>query len=481
MNQWEELSKLIDDDPDEAAKRAAKALDDNPDNALQLFVLAEVYSRAERFGMAANIYQRVTQLAPNRPEPWNNFGMCYAGLGDNTKAREAFFKAYNLNKQSPLFTANLGMTYFADRDFKRAIEWCEKSLSLDPNGKAAKNTLGMCYLSTGKWDKGWGLYAASVGGKFRKQIQYQEEPMWAGEPGQTVVFYGEQGIGDEVLYSSCVPDALKVCKEVIVECDKRLEGLFRRSFPGARVYGTRREDAVEWLKGAKIDASLPVGQMPQFFRQSPKDCPGTPYLVADPERRLQWRALFDSLGPKPKIGIAWSGGSKHNKPKERAIGLDAMRKLIESVDAEWISLQYKDPTAEIKASGLPIRHYRRAVETDDYDDTAAMVAELDLVIGVHTSAHHLAGALGVPGIVLVPSRTIWLWSMESMPWYSTATLFKQRDGESWKGTIERLTHDPGLLRIRPPRSSSVPRLHSVTHQHSAASDPSDPARAAVAA
>ncbi len=479
MNQWEELSKLIDDDPDEAARRAAKALDENPDNALQLFVIAEVYSRAERFGMAANVYKRVTQLI-DRPEPWNNLGMCYAGLGDNLKAREAFFHAYNLNKKSPLFTANLGMTYFADRDFRRAIEWCEKSLSLDPNGKAAKNTLGMCYLSTGKWDKGWELYAASVGGKFRKQIQYQSEPMWDGTPGQTVVFYGEQGIGDEVLYSSCVPDAAKVCN-VILECDSRLEGLFRRSFPNVEVHGTRRQTELEWLKGKTIDASLPVGQMPQFFRKSLKDCPGTPYLVADPERRVQWRALFDSLGPKPKIGVAWSGGSKHNKPKERAIGLEAMRPLIQSIDADWISLQYKDPTAEIKASGLNIRHYRRAAETDDYDDTAAMVAELDLVIGVHTSVHHLAGALGVPGIVLVPSRTIWLWSMESMPWYSTATLFKQRDGESWKGTIERLTNDPTLLRLRSPRGSSVSRLHAVNHQHGAASDPGDPARAAVAA
>lgn len=461
MNKWEELSKLIDDDPDEAVSRATKALDKNPDDALQLFVIAEAYSRAERFGLALNIYKQITQLIPNRPEPWNNLGMCYAGLGESLKAREAFFKAYSLNKKSAMFMANIGMTFFTERDFKKAIEWCQKSLAVEPDGKAAKNTLGMSYLATGVWDKGWGLYSASVGGKFRRQIQYQDEPMWDGSPGKTVVFYGEQGLGDEIMFASCIQDAANVCKTTILECDKRLESLFRRSFPGVEVYGTRRQDAVEWLKDKHIDASLPVGQLPEFFRKSPKDCPGKPYLIADPERRVQWRALFDQLGPKPKIGLCWSGGSKHNKPKERAVGLENFRSLIEAVDADWISLQYKDPSAEIRETGLNVRHYKRACETDDYDDTAAMVAELDMVIGVHTSVHHLAGALGVPGIVLVPSRTIWIWSMESMPWYSYASLFKQRDGESWKDTIKRLSNDSTIRGLRPQRSSSVSRLQPI--------------------
>lgn len=481
MGKWEELVKLIDADPDEAVRRACKELDKNPDDSLQLFVIGEVMSRAERYGFAANIYRQVTLLNPTRAEAWNNLGMCYSGLGENLRAREAFFKAYNLKKESAMFSANIGMTFFTEREYPKAIEWCKRSLNFDPACKAAKNTLGMSYLATGKWDPGWELYSASVGGKFRRMNQYQNEGMWDGTPGQTVVFYGEQGLGDEIMFASCIEEASKVCKTTILECDKRLESLFRRSFPGIEIHGTRRQDAVPWLNDYQIDASLPVGQLPQFFRKSPKDCPGKPYLKADPERRVQWRALFDSLGPKPKIGIAWSGGSKHNKPKERAVGLDAMRPLIESLDAEWISLQYKDPTEEIKASRLPIKHYKRACETDDYDDTAAMVAELDMVIGVHTSVHHLAGALGVPGIVLIPSRTIWIWSMESMPWYSTATLFKQKDGESWKETIKRLTNDSCVRGLRSSGGASLPRLHSIPAGHGSASDPSDSAVTAIAA
>lgn len=483
MTSFDDLSKLIDDDPDEASRRAAASLDKNPDDPLALFVIAEVYSRAERFGVAANLYKRITQLKPERPEPWNNLGMCYAGLGDNMKAREAFMRAYSLNRDSPLFSANVGMTYFSERDFRKAQEWCERSLHKAPDSKAAKNTLGLCKLSLGEWEDGFKLYSASVGGKFRKQIQYANEGMWDGTPGQSVVFYGEQGLGDEIMYASCIQDARAVCSTAILECDSRLEGLFRRSFPGVHVYGTRRQDQVEWLKTERVDASLPVGQLPQFFRKSPKDCPGTPYLIADPERRVQWRALFDSWGPKPKIGVCWSGGSKHNKPKERAIGLENMRKLFESIDADWVSLQYKDPSEDIAASGLPIRHYKRACETDDYDDTAAMVAELDMVIGVHTTAHHLAGALGVPGIILVPSRTIWIYCLPdgSMPWYRSASLFKQREGESWKSTIERLVNDPLVRGLGSSGSRGLSRLQPFGHQDGQRADCADPAVSLAAA
>lgn len=478
---FKEWEALIEEDPDEAAKRAAKTLDEDPENPLALFVIATVYSRAERFGISANIFTRITQIKPDRPEPWNNLGMCYAGLGMNIKARHCFHEAWKRQKQG-IFAANIGMTHFADRDFKKSIEWCERALSMGES-KSAKTTLGMTYLSLGKWEDGWKLNSASVGGKFRKDIQYQDEPRWDGTKGQGVVFYGEQGLGDEIMYASCIPDARNDCREIILECDRRLQGLFSRSFPGVSVYGTRTQNGITWPVNHKIDARLPSGQLPEFYRPTPKSCPGKPYLVADPERRVQWRALLDSFGRRPKIGICWSGGSKYNKPKERAIGLEAMRPLIESIDADWISLQYKDPTEEIAASGLPVHHWKRACETDDYDDTAALVKELDMVVGVHTSVHHLAGALGVPGIILVPYKTIWVYCLPdgSMPWYSSARLFKQREGEKWADTIKRLVNDPDLRRLGSAGNCGVSHVLPVDHQPLKPTAIVHAARAALAA
>lgn len=478
-----DLNQLLDDDPDQAVKIATQRLDDNPDDAYALFVIAEAYSRAERLGLAVNLLKQCAAIKPNRQEIWNNIGLCYSGMGRYKEARVAFDEAHKRDPKSHLAMANIGMCLFQEMKFAEASQWCKKALKIEPESKAAQNTLGMCQLSTGEWSEGFKYYAASVGGKFRKRIQYRDEPMWDGTPGQSVVFYGEQGLGDEIMFASCIPDAQKVAGTTILECDKRLEGLFTRSFPGVKVYGTRRQTECTWLQHETVDASLPVGQLPQFFRDSPAACPGVPYLKADPERRTQWRALFDSWGPRPKIGIAWSGGSKHNRPKERALGLESFRTLIEGLDADFVSLQYKDPTEEIKASGLPVRHYKRACETDDYDDTAAMVAELDLVIGVHTTVHHLAGALGVPAVILVPARTIWIYSLPdgSMPWYQSAKLFKQREGEPWRETMKRLYASDLVCGPRSSGSGGLPRIQRVSDSKGQPADSYCPASALAAA
>lgn len=381
-------------------------------------------------------------IRPQRAEGWNNLGMALEGLHRDDEARKIFLEAWQRDSKNPNYAANIALTYMEQGKYEKALEWCSKAFALQPGYEAAQTTFGMSSLALGNWKEGWPAMAHSLGGKFRHEIQFGDEPRWDGSPGKSVVFYGEQGIGDEVMYASCIHDAVDHCEKVIIECDKRLERLFRRSFPRAAVYGTRRQDEVSWLADHRIDARCPVGQLPEFFRPSPESCPGTPYLTADPERRLQWRALFDSWGKKPKIGLCWSGGSKHNNPEARSVGLAAFRPLIEAIDADWVCLQYRDAQEEIDETGLPVKQYPRATLTNDYDDTAGLVAELDLVIGPHTSVHHLAGALGVPSLILVPTKTIWIYQLPKMPWYSTATLVRQQG--TWSQTIEALPSHPAI-------------------------------------
>lgn len=445
MSQYQEIQALIEDDPDEAHRKCRELLNANPDDPLALFLIGSIEAKCERFGLAYNLFRRVVDLRPERAEAWNNVGMALEGMHFPGRAREAFLEAFKRDKDNASYPANVALTFLEERKYAQTLEWCAKAFKLDPNHSGAKTQFGMASLATGNWREGWEALGYSLGNKFRKEVAYGDEVRWDGSPGQAVVFYGEQGLGDEVMYASCLPDALERCKEVIVECDPRLEGLYRRSFPKAHVYGTRRVNAVEWPAKHKLDARCPVGQLPQFFRPSPQSCPGTPYLVADPERRLQWRALLDSWGRKPKIGLAWSGGSKHNNPEARDIGLEQFRPLIEGIEADWISLQYKDPSEEIARAGMPVRHYPRATLTQDYDDTAGLVAELDLVIGPHTSVHHLAGALGVPSLILVPAKTIWIYALDKLPWYAKATLVRQSG--TWKDTIGSLLSHPALCRL----------------------------------
>lgn len=437
MNVYQQINALLSEDPDEAHRRCRELLDSDPDDAQALFLMGVVESRAERYGVAYNLFKRVADLKPSRAEAWNNVGMALEGLHKPERAREAFLEAWKRDKRVANYPANVALTYMEQRNYKEALKWCQTAFQLDPEHSGTKTTWGMCNLALGNWKDGWAGMAHSLGGKFRKEVVYGDEVRWTGEKGQSVVFYGEQGIGDEVMYASCLPDAIEHCEKVIVECDPRLEGLYRRSFPKAHVYGTRRVNEIEWPARHRIDARCPVGQLPQFFRESPQSCPGTPYLVADPERRVQWRALFDSWGKKPKIGLAWSGGSRHNSPEARSIGLEGLRPLIEALDADWICLQYKDAQEEIERSGLPVRQYPRATLTSDYDDTAGLVAELDLVVSVPTSVIHLAGALGVKVHCLTPEQMDWNFRADKLPWYGSVELFKKRNGESWSSLLER--------------------------------------------
>lgn len=442
MSIYTDLQSKIDSDPDYVVAECIKLLDKNPDDALALFIMGYVYAMAERFGLAINTFKRVVSLKPDKAESWNNLGMAYHGL-KSVQALDCFHKAWNI-EQKASYAANIASAHVELCHWKEAKAWADKAVALDPSCNGAWVSRGMACLSMGEWKDGWEGFAKSLGGKFRKEIQYQDEPRWDGKPGKTLVVYGEQGLGDEVLYSSCVPDAAQQ-NDVILECDPRLEGLFRRSFPNVHVYGTRRQ-AAPWMDQHKITARCPIAGLPQFFRNDAKAFSGKPWLTADPERRIQWRALFESWGKKPKVGLCWSGGSRHNRPDLRQIGLEAFRPLIESLDADYISLQYKDPTEEIRDTGLPVRHFKRACETDDYDDTAGLVAELDMVIGVHTSVHHLAGGLGVPSVILVPHKTLWLYAGD-FPWYQTH-LFRKQKAESWVQTVTRLKDDKYLCGLR---------------------------------
>ncbi len=157
---------------------------------------------------------------------------------------------------------------------------------------------------------------------------------------------------------------------------------------------------------------------------------------------MQWRALLDTLGPKLKVGIAWTGGIRRTFGSKRSVALDDLKPII-SQNATFISLQYKDApeVEEMRNAGIDIHHWAHATQTKDYDDTAALVAELDLVITVQQSAVHLAGALGVPTWVMLPKETLWRYGISGskFPWCNSVKLYRQKD--SWVTEIAEIARD----------------------------------------
>lgn len=435
--------------------------DEDPNNAEALLLAAFLFDKAanasvENRVIAYNFAKRAVAEGPKIAAAWMNLAKIAGDLYLLSESRRAYEMATRCAKSDgdrKMALINYGSALVMHGDFKGCEEVSRKALELG-DSKAASGNLGISLLAQNKWKEGWPLYDRIIGAKHLRALnQYANEPSWDGSHNKSVILYGEQGLGDEISFASMLPDAIKDCKKVVIDCDARLEGLFKRSFPLASVYGTRGRKELPWAEeDTKPDASMPMGGLGKFYRPTPDSCPGTPYLVPDPDRLAMWKALWATKG-KPVIGLAWSGGMQWTGAKFRKWTLNDLLPMFKAVDAHWVCLQYKDASAEIaefltEHPEIDLKQYPFATLTDDYDDTAALVASLDRVVAMQTAVIHLAGALGVPTWVFVYKHSQWRYGVsgDSMPWYKSVRIWRQTSGGAWpiKEAAEQLkgeSHD----------------------------------------
>lgn len=418
-----------------AGAMAEMYLLEHPEDAQAMTILAACLKQGGRTAIAYHLAKRASELRPDRSETWVGHGHMAQNLWRMDEALSCYRKALQraqTDAQRALYNNNIGSVYLDLGQFAKAEEFVRKSLELDPKDSNTRHNLGLCLLARREWHEAWKWYSASIGSSYRAEFRYGKEPRWEGKPGGTLVVYGEQGLGDEICAASAISDVIQSQQEangrLILDCDARLEKLFKRSFPGAIVHGTRWEKKLSWPEEERnIDASISAFEVLKFYRNKPEDFPGKPYLKACPTRTQMWRNLHQG---KPTIGIAWTGGTWKNAGSFRKLPLEQWKPIFESVDANWVSLQYKDASEELK--GTPVTQYPWATLTKDYDDTAALVASCDLIIAMQTSVNHLAGALGVPTWTLIPTTSQWRYGEQftDLPWYASAKLYRQQ-GEAW--------------------------------------------------
>lgn len=433
---------------DIAWKIIGKLLIDDPLNVRALVVGSSILRNLEAHAQAYHLARTASQLAPENPSCWTTFGHVCARMGLNDDAESAYLKGLTVarNQHDALtIWVNLSALYIDTGRFTEAKEYVQKILTVDPTNKSALTNQGFCQLAEGDWN-GWKGYHGTIGCSWRKRVVYKDEPEWDGTPGKSVVLYADQGLGDEISFASMIPDAADICRKLIIDCDGRLEGLFKRSFPQAKVYGTRVRNERWAAEDRDIEASLPLGQIGEFFRTTDDSFPGTPYLTPCPVRTKQWREWFH-VKQKPVIGIAWTGGVPHNNSRNRRVSLEQLLPAL-SLDAHFVSLQYKDAAAEIEAftaahPEVDLVQYPWATLTEDYDDTAALVASCDYVLCIQTAVGHTAGALGIPVTVLLPTATTWRYgtSGDSIPWYRSMKIIRQQTQGDWSQEIERARRD----------------------------------------
>lgn len=415
----ERAQKLAEGGDYEAAWDILKVLlEGDPHDPHALLAAAYVMQRVNNYPVAYHFANQAVQGLSNRAEPWLNVAEACDVLGrveEGLLAAEQAIKLADTDKLRAIGWQNYAAILINSGRFKDAEEACFKALEYNPTHPKALGNLGMVQLSQGQWKDGWQNYSKCLGTNARVK-QDCGLPEWDGEKG-TVLVYGEQGIGDEISFASMIPDLLKTNPVVCVSAPK-LQKLFDRSFG----------------RGERPTHQIAVGELGRFFRNKNEDFPRTPYLKPDPDRVEMWKALF-YLKKKPVVGIAWTGGLSHTNAKTRQLSSKQLQKLIGKLDAHVVSLEYK-PRKEIQGVNV----YPYGTLTDDYDDTAAMVACCDLVITMQTAVAHLAGALGVPCWVMVPETSQWRYGPSEMLWYGENFKIYRKQGD-WDQLIERIGRD----------------------------------------
>jgi tetratricopeptide (TPR) repeat protein len=325
--------------------------------------------------------------------------------------------------------------------FERALEVIDALLAVEPNNVEGRWNRAHLMLAMGRYDEGWRDYDARVLLRSRpaRLVPFRE---WEGGPldGRTLFVSAEQGLGDELMFASCVPDLLARGARLHLECEHRLAALFARAFPGVTLWPSDHETLPPFLERLPdIDLHARAGSLPRYLRARLEDFPErAAYLLADPEKVARWQLRLAALGPGPKIGISWRGGTAATRTSMRSMRLEDLDGLLARADCRFVSLQYGEVGPELDAAatrGVRIAHWQEAI--DDFDETAALLQALDGVVSVQTAVIHLAGALGRPVSVLLPSAPEWRYGLAGarMPWYPSVRLYRQETPGDWRAPL----------------------------------------------
>lgn len=463
---------------EQAESKLSYILNLHPDNPTMYYFLGCLFHDRKQFAFSVMAFEKAIAYNSDFDECYNNMAASYRQLGLMDKCKECFHRAIELasrpnylldvckgdmnksERNRADYLANLGSCYVARGTPAVALQYLNKAIEMMPGRPNSHWNAGLAYLELGDYKRGFEGYEYGDRISEDKERNYHGGPKstrwWTGPvegKRETIVVYGEQGIGDELMFASILPDVMKDAN-VIFECHPRLQNIFRQNFPGIPVYGTRKATQVGWLNNHKIDAKIAIGSLGKFYRQSRADFPGTPYIKCD-------EALLPIVADKiidlsittqePLIGISWKGGIGITNKGNRRIPLELWMPIFEAnPNAYFISLQYdSNAQAEIDAfhesiGRHVIHHWQNIV--DDYDLTAALLRALDMVISVPQSVVHLAGAMGVKTLQLCPKQALWQMGPygEDMPWYHSVHNFWQESDERWEPVIEEVVE---LLRI----------------------------------
>jgi tetratricopeptide (TPR) repeat protein len=409
-----------------ALAAADVVLEQEPSNAAALFLRGTALSALGRSAEAVATLRKAIATDPTNAAAFLNLGNALADLDRLEAAETAIRCAIALDPTLVEAHASLGFVLTSRGDLPAAVAACEAALVLQPDLVQAHWNLATAALLAGDFARGFTEYEwRKRHDRFRLDFIDLPGPTWTGDDqaGRTILVHAEQGFGDTIQFARYLPRLAARGAHVILACDPRLVSLL----------GTLPDVTVVSVEEALPPYDVWIDQMslPRVFATSPATIPGSGgYLSADPVREATWWA---ALPVGRKVGITWAGNPAHSNDARRSLPPESLAALLAAPGIHFIPLQFGPRTHEAGLPDLP-------AGLVDYADTAALIANLDLVVTVDTSVAHLAGALGVPCWLMLPFAPDWRWQLgcDDTVWYSSLRLFRQPSPGAWNDVAARI-------------------------------------------
>ena len=381
---------------------------------------------------------------PDMGEPWLVRGAALRRQGHPAAALEAYAKAAAAPRLA--FDVHLGRALALD-DLDRideAFEAFGAALALQPDAALPRFGRSLLQLYRGRFAAGWDDYEA----RWRSDAfvagcsavmpagmipHLAPRPSPSDLAGRRVLVVGEQGIGDQLMFASMIPDLAQIAADVVCVCDPRLVRLLGASFDNVTVRDPTGGDV-------EADVAIAMGSLGGAFRREAADFPGAAYLRPRPEVRARWAERLGPRRARLRVGISWRGGVPGTGEHRRSLQLDQLGPVLDAPDCEFVSLQYGEVSQEVIAANANRAHPIRLLppaDIDDLEDLAGLMANLDAVVSVQNTVVHLAGALGKTAFALLPHRANWRYTAgrETMPWYRSVRLIRQAEPGAWTPVV----------------------------------------------
>ena len=426
----------------EAEQMYRQLLADDPDNADCLHLLGMVAHQTGRHDLAVELIRKAIALHSMAASYHSNLGNVLQAQGSLHEAGACYQQALTLKPNQAEVWVNMGHILKAQGELDSGLACYRRALEIKPGLAEARVAESMALLLGGDYSAGWRNFELRWQTQdYDTLLRTYSQPLWKGEPLTSggLLIWGEQGVGDEVMFAGLIPDVRSSGNRLILDCDARLQPLFARSFPEVEVVSGYEPHLYPELR---IAAHLPSGSLPGLFRTDHEAFAATTstYLVADPVATERFRRKSDD--GRPRVGLAWQTRNKKSGGS-RSIDLALLAPLFSRSDIQWVSLQYGDHDAlenQASTAGATLLIDRAVDQLSDIDNFAAQISAMDLVVTIDNSTAHLAAALGVPTWVLLPFAPDWRWLLgrDDSPWYPTMRLFRQPLSGDWPSVVEQV-------------------------------------------